>query len=179
MLSCGAWWSTEPLIVRQRPTELFFGEARRRGVAVIARVPLASGFLSGKFGPDTHFEDSDHRQYNRNGEAFDVGETFSGVDYAKGLDVVEKIRPLVGDGGGRDRRDPGCQDARLGPCQRCRVRPARAVPGGHGAGEGDLRSGCPAIRRSPLVEQGRLARRLREPTRNSSSRTTPSRRTAS
>jgi len=167
-------------VVRQRPTELFFGEARRRGVAVIARVPLASGFLSGKFGPDTHFEDSDHRQYNRNGEAFDVGETFSGVDYAKGLDVVEKIRPLVGeDGGGRDRRDPGCQDARSGPCQRCRVRPARAVPGGHGAGEGDLRSGCPAIRRLPLVEQGRLARRLREPTHNSSSRTTPSRRTAS
>lgn len=165
-------------VVRQRPTKLFLGEARRRGVAVIARVPLASGLLSGKFGPDTHFEDSDHRQYNRNGEAFDVGETFSGVDYAKGLNVVEKIRPLVGRVGGRDRRDPGCQDARSGPCQRFRVRPARAAPGGHGAGEGDLRSGCPAIRPSPLVEQGRLARRLREPTRNSSSRTTPSRGTA-
>lgn len=82
--------------LRQRPADLFLGEARRRGVAVIARVPLASGLLSGKFRPDTRFEATDHRQYNRNGEAFDVGETFSGVDYARGLEVVEKVRPLVG-----------------------------------------------------------------------------------
>ena len=83
-------------IFRQRPMELFFREAQEKKVAVIARVPLASGLLSGKFRPETAFEASDHRQYNRNGEAFDVGETFSGVDYAKGLAAVERVRPLVG-----------------------------------------------------------------------------------
>jgi aryl-alcohol dehydrogenase-like predicted oxidoreductase len=64
-------------------------------VAVIARVPLASGLLSGKFKADTKFETSDHRLFNRNGEAFDVGETFSGVPYEVGLAAVEKVRPLV------------------------------------------------------------------------------------
>lgn len=83
-------------IFRQRPIELFFAEAKRRQVAVIARVPLASGLLSGKFKADTRFDASDHRQYNRNGEAFDVGETFSGVDYHTGLAAVEQVRPLVG-----------------------------------------------------------------------------------
>ena len=63
---------------------------------MIARVPLASGLLSGKFKRDTAFDASDHRRYNRNGEAFDVGETFSGGDYETGLAAVEKIRPLVG-----------------------------------------------------------------------------------
>ena len=83
-------------IFRQRPIEAVFEAARQREVAIIARVPLASGLLSGKFRADTTFEPSDHRQYNRNGEAFDVGETFSGVPYDKGLAAVEKIRPLVG-----------------------------------------------------------------------------------
>lgn len=83
-------------IFRQRPTEAFFKAAQERKVAIIARVPLASGLLSGKFKADTRFEQSDHRQYNRNGEAFDVGETFSGVAYDKGLATVERIRPLVG-----------------------------------------------------------------------------------
>ncbi|RRN57138.1 aldo/keto reductase [Pseudoxanthomonas sp. SGNA-20] len=80
---------------RLRPAGLFFQEALRRGVAVIARVPLASGMLSGKFRADTRFEESDHRNFNRNGEAFDVGETFSGVPYEVGLAAVEKLRPLV------------------------------------------------------------------------------------
>lgn len=80
---------------RHRPAELFFKEARRRNVAVIARVPLASGLLSGKFKADTKFETDDHRQFNRHGEAFDVGETFSGVPYDVGLAAVEKLRPLV------------------------------------------------------------------------------------
>jgi Predicted oxidoreductases (related to aryl-alcohol dehydrogenases) len=80
---------------RLRPAQLFFREAQRRGVAVIARVPLASGMLSGKFRADTRFEESDHRNFNRNGEAFDVGETFSGVPYEVGLAAVEKLRPLV------------------------------------------------------------------------------------
>lgn len=80
---------------RLRPAELFFRQAQKRNVAIIARVPLASGLLSGKFTRDTRFETSDHRQFNRNGEAFDVGETFSGVPYEVGLTAVERIRPLV------------------------------------------------------------------------------------
>jgi aryl-alcohol dehydrogenase-like predicted oxidoreductase len=82
-------------IFRQRPAEMFFKMAQQRGVAIIVRVPLASGLLSGKFKPDSRFEASDHRTYNRNGEAFDVGETFSGVPYDLGLAAVEEIRPLV------------------------------------------------------------------------------------
>jgi len=80
---------------RQRPAELFFDMAKKNNVAIIARVPLASGLLSGKFKADTKFEDTDHRKFNRNGEAFDVGETFSGVPYEVGLAAVERIRPLV------------------------------------------------------------------------------------
>lgn len=83
---------------RLRPAQLFFREAQRRGVAVIVRVPLASGLLSGKFRADTRFEADDHRQFNRHGEAFDVGETFSGVPYEVGLAAVEKLRPLVPEG---------------------------------------------------------------------------------
>jgi aryl-alcohol dehydrogenase-like predicted oxidoreductase len=82
-------------IFRQRPAGLFFDVAKERKVAVIARVPLASGLLSGKFSASSTFEDSDHRKFNRHGEAFDVGETFSGVPYEVGLAAVERIRPLV------------------------------------------------------------------------------------
>jgi aryl-alcohol dehydrogenase-like predicted oxidoreductase len=82
-------------IFRQRPAEHFFRLAQEKNVAIIARVPLASGLLSGKFSRDTRFENTDHRQFNRNGEAFDVGETFSGVPYEVGLAAVERIRPLV------------------------------------------------------------------------------------
>ena len=80
---------------RQRPDDLFLEQARKRRVAVIARVPLASGLLAGKFKPDSKFDPSDHRQFNRHGEAFDVGETFAGVPYETGLAAVEEIRPLV------------------------------------------------------------------------------------
>ncbi len=83
-------------IFRQRPSEYFFDRAKSRNVAVIARVPLASGLLSGKFRADTKFEANDHRQYNRRGEAFDVGETFSGVPYEVGLAAVERIKKLFG-----------------------------------------------------------------------------------
>ncbi|MER9679141.1 aldo/keto reductase [Mesorhizobium sp. M0184] len=83
---------------RQRPAEQFFDLAKNNDVAIIARVPLASGLLSGKFKAETKFEDNDHRKFNRNGEAFDVGETFSGVPYEVGLAAVERIRPLVSDG---------------------------------------------------------------------------------
>jgi aryl-alcohol dehydrogenase-like predicted oxidoreductase len=80
---------------RLRPAELFFEQAQRRQVAVIARVPLASGLLSGRFTRSTEFPASDHRACNRNGEMFDKGETFSGVDYGTGLEAVERLRPLV------------------------------------------------------------------------------------
>ena len=80
---------------RQRPAELFFDQAKRRRVGILARVPLASGMLSGKFTRDTQFVGDDHRRFNRHGEAFDVGETFSGVDYETGLRVVEEIRRLL------------------------------------------------------------------------------------
>jgi len=83
-------------IFRQRPAERLFALAQEKQVAIIARVPLASGLLSGKFRADTRFEATDHRQFNRNGEAFDVGETFSGVPYETGLAAVERVRPLVG-----------------------------------------------------------------------------------
>jgi aryl-alcohol dehydrogenase-like predicted oxidoreductase len=80
---------------RQRPAGLFFQEAKRRNVAVIARVPLASGLLSGKITAATQFAAEDHRNFNRNGEAFDVGETFAGVPFETGLAAVEEVRKLV------------------------------------------------------------------------------------
>ncbi|MBB3917908.1 aldo/keto reductase [Rhizobium fabae] len=82
-------------IFRQRPDHLFFQEARRRNVAIIARVPLASGLLSGKITRDTQFANDDHRNFNRHGEAFDVGETFAGVPFDVGLQAVEEVRKLV------------------------------------------------------------------------------------
>ncbi len=82
-------------IVRQRPAERFLAEAKRRDVGVLARVPLASGLLTGKMSKATTFDPSDHRQYNRHGESFDVGETFSGVDYETGLAFVDELRSLV------------------------------------------------------------------------------------
>jgi aryl-alcohol dehydrogenase-like predicted oxidoreductase len=85
-------------IFRQRPAELFFEQARQRGVGILARVPLASGLLTGKLQPRSKFPPDDHRKYNRHGESFDRGETFSGVDYETGLKAVEELRPLVPQG---------------------------------------------------------------------------------
>jgi aryl-alcohol dehydrogenase-like predicted oxidoreductase len=85
-------------VFRQRPAELFFEQARRRDVGVIVRVPLASGLLSGKLTRESEFAADDHRAYNRHGEEFDMGETFSGVDYDTGLEAVEELRPLVPEG---------------------------------------------------------------------------------
>jgi aryl-alcohol dehydrogenase-like predicted oxidoreductase len=82
-------------IFRQRPSELFFGEAKRRNIGILARVPLASGLLTGKMTPNTEFPADDHRNYNREGEAFDRGETFAGVKYETGLKAVDELRPLV------------------------------------------------------------------------------------
>ncbi len=105
---------------------------------MIVRVPLASGLLTGKFGRDTTFAPDDHRAFNRHGEAFDVGETFAGVDYDRGLEVVEQLRALVPEGATlaqlalrwilelrrRLDRDPRREDARAGARERRRRRPA-------------------------------------------------------
>jgi aryl-alcohol dehydrogenase-like predicted oxidoreductase len=85
-------------VFRQRPAELFFDRARRRDVGVIVRVPLASGLLTGKFDRTSSFAADDHRAFNRHGEEFDVGETFSGVDFELGLEVVDELRALVPEG---------------------------------------------------------------------------------
>ncbi|MEN8764698.1 MAG: aldo/keto reductase [Wenyingzhuangia sp.] len=79
-------------MLRQRPAEYFLSEAAKKDVGIISRVPLASGLLTGKFSHSTQFEEDDHRTFNRNGEMFDKGETFSGVDYANGLLAVEEIK---------------------------------------------------------------------------------------
>lgn len=79
-------------MLRQRPAENFFTQAAKHNVGIIARVPLASGLLSGKFSLSTKFGKDDHRSFNRNGEVFDKGETFSGVDYTNGLKAVEEIK---------------------------------------------------------------------------------------
>jgi aryl-alcohol dehydrogenase-like predicted oxidoreductase len=82
-------------IFRQRPAELFFSEAKRRKVGILARLPLSSGMLTGKLTAESRFAPDDHRAFNRRGEAFDRGETFSGVDYETGLRAVEELRALV------------------------------------------------------------------------------------
>ncbi len=82
-------------IFRQRPADKFFAEAQQRKVGILARVPLSSGMLTGKLSPSSTFADDDHRKFNRHGEAFDRGETFSGLDYEKGLQAVEELRRLV------------------------------------------------------------------------------------
>jgi aryl-alcohol dehydrogenase-like predicted oxidoreductase len=81
-------------IFRQRPMEYFFQEAMKKNVGVIVRVPLASGLLTGKMTGNTQFSDNDHRKFNRKGEAFDVGETFAGIDFEQGLAAVEKLKAI-------------------------------------------------------------------------------------
>ena len=81
---------------RMRPSELFFEQAKKHNIGILARVPLASGLLTGKMNKKTTFEEDDHRNYNRDGQAFDVGETFSGVDFNSGIDAaneIEKLKP--------------------------------------------------------------------------------------
>ena len=80
---------------RHKPAERFLALAKQKRVGILARVPLASGLLTGRLRPDSTFAPDDHRNFNRRGEAFDVGETFSGVNYAEGLRAVEELRPLV------------------------------------------------------------------------------------
>ena len=82
-------------IFRQKPIIGLLDHARAKGVAIIVRLPLASGLLSGKMDSNTEFIASDHRNFNRDGQAFNVGETFAGIPYAKGLKIVEQLRPYV------------------------------------------------------------------------------------
>jgi len=85
-------------IFRQRPMDLFFSEAQKRNIGILARVPLSSGMLTGKMTRESTFQAEDHRQYNRHGESFDRGETFSGLDYEIGLQAVDELRALVPEG---------------------------------------------------------------------------------
>jgi aryl-alcohol dehydrogenase-like predicted oxidoreductase len=79
---------------RHRPADLLFEQVKKRKVGILARVPLASGLLTGKMKPDSVFSESDHRAFNRHGESFDRGETFSGVDYFSGLEAVEELKAI-------------------------------------------------------------------------------------
>ncbi len=79
---------------RHRPADLFFDLAKKHKVGILARVPLSSGMLTGKLNSNSQFEKDDHRNYNRHGEAFDRGETFSGVDYETGLKAVEELKTI-------------------------------------------------------------------------------------
>ena len=82
-------------LFRQRPAELFFSQAAAKNVGILARLPLSSGLLGGKMSKGSQFAADDHRSFNRQGAAFDRGETFSGIDFTHALDVIESIRPLV------------------------------------------------------------------------------------
>lgn len=85
-------------IFRQKPIATLFDDAKRQNVALIVRLPLASGLLSGKMRKDTQFAPSDHRNYNRDGQAFNVGETFAGLPYELGVDLADALKPLVPEG---------------------------------------------------------------------------------
>jgi len=82
-------------VFRQKPAEVLFERARERGVAIIVRLPLASGLLSGRMKPDQAFPENDHRRYNRDGQCFNVGETFAGLPFEKGVELAEALRPAV------------------------------------------------------------------------------------
>ena len=150
---------------RQRPAGVFFAEAARRGVGIIVRVPLASGLLSGRYTRETAFAADDHRNYNRQGEAFDVGETFAGVP-VRGRPGRRRGAAPAG-AGRRDARaagpalDPDARRrlhghprralARAGAGQRGRVRAARARRQRDGADRGGLRRAHRAARAPALV----------------------------
>jgi aryl-alcohol dehydrogenase-like predicted oxidoreductase len=85
-------------ILRQKPLEKLFPLARQRGIAIIVRLPLASGLLSGRWTDEKNFGEKDHRNFNRDGAKFNVGETFAGVPLSRGLELVEQLRALVPQG---------------------------------------------------------------------------------
>ncbi|MBC7804671.1 MAG: aldo/keto reductase [Akkermansiaceae bacterium] len=85
-------------IFRQKPIDELFADAKAKGVAIIVRLPLASGLLTGKYQTDTTFTPQDHRTYNRDGQAFNVGETFAGLPFELGVSLADELKPLVPDG---------------------------------------------------------------------------------
>ncbi len=85
-------------IFREKPVEKVFKKAMEKGVGIIVRLPFASGLLTGKFAKDTVFPISDHRNYNRDGEAFNVGETFAGLHLQKGVELTKKLKKMVPEG---------------------------------------------------------------------------------
>ncbi len=82
-------------IFRQKPIDVLFEKAKAKGIALIVRLPLASGLLAGKYKKDTQFAPGDHRTYNRNGDAFNVGETFAGLPFEKGVELADKLKLMV------------------------------------------------------------------------------------
>ena len=82
-------------LFRQKPIEVLLPRAKERGVGIIVRLPLASGLLSGKFAASTRFGDNDHRSYNRDGQMFNVGETFAGLPFEKGVELADGLKPFV------------------------------------------------------------------------------------
>ena len=150
---------------RQRPAEVFFAKAKEKRVGILARVPLASGLLTGKLRSNSTFPADDHRNFNRRGESFDVGETFSGVDYEVGLAAVEEIRKLVPPGASMSQfalrwilmfdavscAIPGGKrpEQVADNCQRLRSSAAHAGP--DGGGETDLRRQDQAFGSKSLV----------------------------
>jgi aryl-alcohol dehydrogenase-like predicted oxidoreductase len=82
-------------VFRQKPADVLFEKAKAKGTALIVRLPLASGLLSGKFAKETTFDPRDHRSYNRDGKAFNVGETFAGLPFAKGVELADTLKPMV------------------------------------------------------------------------------------
>ena len=157
---------------RQKPAEEFFPLAEERNIGVLARVPLASGLLSGKMSADRDFEPSDHRNFNRHGEAFDVGETFSGVPFDAGLDAAESPEgtgargPHAGAAGAaldpdaprRLLRHPGCQEPGAGREQRGRSRHAPTLRSDDAAHTRGLRRPDPPRGAPPMVNEGGAGR---------------------
>jgi len=129
-------------MLRQRPADLLFRETQRKGVGILARLPLSSGLLTGKMTADTAFAADDHRLFNRNGEQFDKGETFSGLEYTKGLAAVEALRPLVPAGMGMAQW--ALRWVTMHPAVTC------AIPGGKRAAQ--VEDNCRAADLPPLTD---------------------------
>ena len=154
---------------RRKPLEQVLPAAAAAGVGIIARVPLASGLLSGRYTRDTVFAASDHRTYNRHGEAFDAGETFSGVDYATGVDAAREFAALVPAGATpgpgraaldhpaarRDHGDPRRPQPGAGPAERGGGRSGPAQRRRAGPDRGPVRPPDPGAGRRPLVSTAR------------------------
>jgi aryl-alcohol dehydrogenase-like predicted oxidoreductase len=132
---------------RQRPIETLFPLAIQKQVGVLARVPLASGMLTGKLRPNSRFAVDDHRNFNRHGEAFDVGETFSGVDYNTGLEAVDELRQLVP--GGISMTQFALRWILMSEAVTC------AIPGGKNSDQ--VKDNCASSDAAPLPEEAMTA----------------------